>query len=416
MTPLLAGMRVPAGLSFATVIPDGDFETYSEAGYVWDATANKWTCLPGASQGRKGLEVVGAANYANHPTTEVLCFTYDLMDGRGPRLWTPYPILIAPPGCTYVAWPQDLFDWIAAGGLFEAWNSGFEHWIWNHVCVPKYGWPPLPQRQLRCAMAKARAHSLPGKLSEAGRVLNCTLQKDPEGDRLVKKFCMPRNPTKADPRRRIHPTEDPEGVRLFEYCLRDIAAESEISLRVPDLSPQELDFWLLDQEINYRGIEIDDRGVSDCIAIVEQALEKYNAELEALAGCKASEVQQLQGWLRGRGVHLDSLDEDAVDAALARGGLPDEARRALQIRQTVGSASVKKVFALRNQSHRGRVHDLYTYHGARTGRPTGNGPQPTNLPKAGPKLRCCGRCGHHMALDAGPVCLWCGEMAFNAKV
>jgi len=156
-------------------LPALDFETYSEAGFVWDAqaggaAAGKWAALPGAPQGKKGLQVVGAAVYATHPTADVLCAVYDLQDGHGPQLWTPD-----------MDRPDRLLLHVQAGGLLEAWNSGFEHWIWNHVCVTRYGWPPLPQGQLRCAMARARAHALPGSLASAGKVVGAEQQKNPEG-------------------------------------------------------------------------------------------------------------------------------------------------------------------------------------------------------------------------------------------
>ena len=155
--PLRAGMRRPAGLSHTTVRPDVDFETYSEAGYLWDAAANKWQAPPGASQGKKGLPIVGAAVYAQHPSTEVLCAAYDLKDGRGKQFWHPR----MPP-------PRPLLDYVAAGGELEAWNIAFEWRVWNEVCTRRYGWPPLPQQQTYDAMAKSRAHALPGALGKAG--------------------------------------------------------------------------------------------------------------------------------------------------------------------------------------------------------------------------------------------------------
>lgn len=51
------------------------------------------------------------------------------------------------------------------------------------------------------------------------------------------------------------------------------------------------------------------------------------------------------------------------------GGLPDDARRVLEIRAAVGSASVKKAFAMRNRlSADDRMRDLFIHYGARTGR------------------------------------------------
>lgn len=432
---LPAGTQLVAGLGVATVTPDLDFETYSEAGFVWDESTQKWTCLEGAAQGKKGLPIVGAAVYAQHPTCEVLTLAYDLKDGRGRRRWRPG----LPP-------PQDLFDHIVRGGLLEAWNVGFERWIWENVCTPRMGWPPVGPHQWRCAMAKARAHSLPGKLEVVGRVLQLEVQKDSEGTRLLNKFSIPRNPTKTDPRRRIPPLwdapdvpphakandrrriieEHEDSIKLAAYNETDIESEAEASSLIPDLTPMEFRFWQDDQKINRRGVQIDVETVDACIAIIRQATRRYGDELRQLTGCAPTELQQLQGWLRGLGVFLDSMDEEAIEEALRR-PLPPEARRALEIRAKVASASVKKVFAMRNQvTAAGRLHDLYTFHGARTGRPTGSGVQSTNLPKAGPHVYRCGYefvdgkdtllpsggCGRHHGSHT-MWCHWCGHVTLR---
>lgn len=393
-----AGTQFYAGLGVSTVLADLDFETYSEAGFVWNDDLAKWECLDGAPQGKKGLPTVGAAVYANHPSTEILSLYYDLKQGGGRRHWRPGQPL-----------PLDLFQHIAAGHLLEAHNSTFEHWIWNHVGRVKYGFPPLPQAQLRCSMAKARAFCLPGALGTLGNVLQLKNQKDKDGDRLLKKFSVPRDPTKKDARRRITPNDDPEdGAKLYRYNEVDIISESEASMYLPDLTGEELDFWLLDQAINYRGAAIDVQTVGAMCEVIRQAHEKYNRELFILTGGqvnKASELERLKGWLAGRGVRVDSLDADSLADVLAVPTLPPDARRALEIREAVGSASVKKAFAMRNQQNAGRLHDMFNYHGARTGRPTGEGPQPTNLPKAGPKVIKC-ECGHYHG-SKRITCPWC---------
>lgn len=298
-------------------LPTLDFETYSEAGFVWDAqaggaAAGKWAALPGAPQGKKGLSVVGAAVYATHPSTEVLCAAYDLQDGRGPQLWTPG----MPP-------PLPLIQHVQAGGLLEAWNSGFEHWIWNHVCVPRYGWPPLPQDQLRCAMARARAHALPGALASAGKVVGAEQQKNPDGTRLLRKYSIPRNPTAKDARTRVLPdTVDPDTPKLHGYCSQDVAAEIDVSARCPEIEGEELQYWMCDQAINYRGVAIDLEGVENCIAVIDEAHAEGNARLYELTGgavARASEVARLTAWLHGQGVHMESLDEEHVTEALKEG-------------------------------------------------------------------------------------------------
>ncbi len=398
--PGRAGARLPVGDGFATVLPDMDFETASEAGYVWVEEEAKWIGPPGAPAGKssKGLGAVGVANYAQHPSTRVLSFAYDLKDGRGRRWWRPG-----------LPNPADLFAHIAAGGLIEAHNSAFEHWIWKGVCTRLYGWPALPLHQMRCSAAKSRAWAMPGALENVGAVLTIEHQKDPEGDRLLKLFSVPQKPTKKQPLKWLDPATHPEGPGLYAYNDRDIVAESEVSRAVPDLSPTELSYWLDDQEINNRGVHIDVTSMHACCAILDQAEAKYNAELQAITGgISATELAKLIGWLHGQGVHTDSLDEENVAHLLGRTDMPPTARRAVEIRSLIGSASVKKVRAMRNTvTAAGTLHDTYVFFGAHTGRPTGQGVQTTNLPKAGPNVYECKGCGkwhgsHTMA------CPWCG--------
>lgn len=406
---LTAGTVLFAGAGTATVLADFDFETYSPAGFIWNDDLNAWEKPPpfnkasGGKTNKRGLGLVGAARYTEHPDAEVLSLAYDLKDGRGRRWWRPGD----PP-------PADLFAHIAAGGLLEAHNSAFEGWVWRNICVPKYGWPPLPQRQQRCSMAKARAHALPGALDNLADVLRLTHRKNPDGKRLLDKFSVPRNPTKTDPRRRIELWQEPDdAVRLYTYNGDDIAAEAEASSKIPDLPPDELELWLCDQEINTRGVAVDSEAIENCAAIIEQAYERYNAELYTLTGGaveKASQLARMQGWLAGHGVYMPSMDEDAITEALKDVWMPIPAQRALEIRQLVGSASVKKLYALRNQTTRaGRVHDLFLYHVGRTGRFAGADAQPQNLPKSGPDLWRCTACSRHFGAHIH-VCPWCGTV------
>lgn len=393
--PLLAYTQVPAGPGYATVLPDLDFEAYSEAGYWWDGPAARWR---GVTKTDPGLAAVGAAVYTEHPSCMVLSLAYDLKDGRGDRLWTPG---MAP--------PQDLFGHIAAGGLLEAWNSGFEYWMWRNVCNARMGWPELPHTQLRCAMAKSRAHSLPGALEAAAKAINASEQKDKGGKALITKLCIPKSPSKKQVNtmpaplllKANHPTPMTHPLlynSLYEYCKQDIKAEAAISLRCPDLSERELQLWLLDQAINFRGVHIDQAALYDCIAIVQEATVQYTTELQMItqgAVGTASELAVMLRWLGTQGLHLPNIDSDMVEATLKRTDITPLCRRVLEIRDSLGSASVKKLFAIqRRLSRAGRLHDLFAYAGAdRTARWAGRGPQPQNLPSSGPKVCECTGCG-----------------------
>lgn len=385
------------GLGVSTSLPDMDFETYSEAGYEWDERANKWRKLN--LSGPAGLPATGAPVYAEHISCEVLQLSYNLKDGRGPQLWIP--------GCPP---PQDLFDHLARGGLIEAHNAGFEQHVWQHVCVAKMGWPELPPAQVRCSKAKCRAWALPGGLDDAAKVLQLSERKNPDGTRLLNKFSKPRNPTKADKRLRLLPQDDPvDGPKLYEYGLQDIVVESALSERVPDLTPQELAVWQLDQKINRRGVHIDLETVDAMIMVYEAECLRLNAELQQITGgaiTSASQVTAIAGHLTAMGVYTDSLDADAVDALLKR-DLPPVARRILEIRQSVGSSNIKKLYAFRlRTSSDSRLRDMFEYYGAATGRWAGRGVQPQNMASAGPdvvRATCCGaiRSAH---LPACPYC------------
>lgn len=394
---LRAGAIFPAGPGFAVALPTCDFETFSAAGYLWVPELQKWKSLPGLADQNRGLGAVGVVNYVRHPTFALLSLNYDLLDGRGGIRWKPPADLPRIQHADMLGarhespgHPWELLAHVAEGGLLEAWNVGFEQWVWNEYCVPTWGWPILRNDQVRCAMAKARSHALPGSLANAGRVQQLPHQKDPDGDRLLNKFSKPRNPTKNDPRWRIRPEEESEDAqRLYDYNATDVISEIESSLRTPDLSPDELAIWQLDQRVNRRGLQVDVAAVENCIAIVEQAHTKYNAELQIItygAVDAASELAKLQAWLGTRGCFMHAMDDEAITSMLERFEKPDAvfdglAKRALQIRQALGSASIKKLFAFRYQNNGGRLFDLYSYFAARTARWTGNGPQPQNMPK-----------------------------------
>lgn len=419
--PVAYGTQIPIGPHFSTVLAECDFETYSAAGFHWCGPTLKkpfgyWTGPPGAAQGKKGLGVIGVRVYAEHPTTEVLTFKYDLKDGRGIRGWKP-----GEPN------PQDLFDHIASGKLIEAHNAGFEMTIWDQVCVPKYGWPPVQPRQWRCSAAKSRAFGLPSSLADVGQSLKLDTQKDADGKRLLKLFSWPKDPTKKDPRWRVLPAQEPvDAVKLDDYCETDCEVEALVSARCPDLPQQELDYWLADQAINRRGIGVDMAAVRDCIAVVNEVLVAYDEEMFNLIGLRTSQAKKLVEWLANNGVMgsdgrpVKSLAAEELEFLYdQRDSYAYPIGRVLEIRGLTASASVKKVFSMANHASRdARLCDLFIYHGARTGRDTHADVQPGNLPKAGPDLRWCdnqGVCSRPYAKHFDQ-CPWCGcSAAFSSE-
>ena len=379
-----------------------DFETKSLAGHCFDPPLNKWAAVPGAAGGRKGLQIVGAAAYAEHPSTDILTLSYKLPVFNRPKRWRPGQPL-----------PLDLFEYLAAGGIVESHNAMFERLIWENVAVRKYGFPRLDPRLQSCSMATARVRSYPGGLGDLGKVLRLDLQKDAEGKRLLNRYSVPRNPTKKDPRLwidRDDPGEEADAEKLDGYCDTDVLAEEGASDAMPPMSPEEREFWLIDQEINHRGLGVDRAAVRDCIAVLEQALVRYGDEFRRITGgLNPTQTQAIRGWLAAKSVYTDSLDEEHVTGLLERKDLSGDVRRVLEIKALIGSASVKKLYAMDNMaSADDRLRNLIVHHGARTGRPTGEGAQPLNMPRSGSKLATCGGCGQPFG-SHNDACPWCAE-------
>ncbi len=236
--------------------------------------------------------------------------------------------------------------------------------------------------------------------------------KDTKGKSLLKKLCMPRKPTKALPYKRLTPKTSPvEFGDLYAYNIQDIMSESSVSAILPDLSPTELEIWQLDQEINARGVQIDTKGLNDCLIVIRKLTKKLTLELKDITNSPAitiDSLKQIMEWMATRGVSATSLDKDHVIELLKLPYLPVDVKKVLEIRQVLGSASVKKLYALeRYVCSDGRIRGVYVYAGARqTARFAGKGPQPQNIPGGGPPVYECPSCNrfHWTGLTVCPHC------------
>lgn len=367
-------------------LPTVDFETYSEAGYKFDFVSMKVKGL--GVGGKGGLKEVGTSAYAEHHSCEVLTMSYDLLDGSGVRRWKPGDDQ-----------PSDLLNHVAQGGPVAAWNVTFEWFIWNFVCVRKYGWPPLNFEQCHCDMAKSRRYSMPGPLAHAAKVVGGA-QKDKAGSNLIQKLTRPHTPTKNRLGVRRTRDTDPEDFAAFDqYCDQDVVAEMATAAHMPDLTTSERATWLADQRVNARGVQVDVAALDACLYIMQKVTERFTDELRDITCGAVSSVNagaQFIAWLGSLGVHTHSIDADNVKEILGweSSRLPQPARRALEIRQALGGANIKKLPKLKLQLNSdGRLRNQYTYCGAATGRWSAGGVQLQNLTAKGPKSKTCDICG-----------------------
>lgn len=382
----------------------------------------------------------GAWVYSEHPTTEVLCLVYRLPHwpkGKT-KVWYPdFPQF----GVEAADDPQELFDWILNGGLIEAHGSFFEYCLWLNIMVARYGWPAIADKQWRCSAAKAAAHALPRALEDAVEALRLAVKKDMDGSKVMKKMAKPRKALKRDLiawyrqhnpcqicngvgkvpgfKKNGQPTKKPkkclicEGkghrrdtsavpplptlwhesdemlMRLIDYCRVDVLAEEGLSEYLDDLSPRELEIFLLDQTINARGFALDKEAIETALRLIDEQCADLNKELFELTGGaveKATQRARMVAWLESQGLVLENTKADTLDEILddesMQFDVTPEAYRGIELMRALGRSSTAKYIKMAEWLSRyGRVHGGLLYHGASTGRWTGKGIQPHNFPK-----------------------------------
>ena len=294
----------------------------------------------------QGLDI-----YANDDTTEVLCIAF----GTSPNKIE----VVSPHQGTYGS--HALLKHVANGGKIQAWNAMFEYAIWNCVCVPKYGWPPLKLEQCIDTMAIAASNNVPQSLDDAGQLLDAKYQKDPMGKKLIQKLCKPG--------RKGDFNDDPELLKmLFDYCAQDVRTEMAIGSVLRGLTDAEQEVWYLTQQINLRGVPVDYNELHNAVLAVVRAQDALDNELVALTGCKPSERAKLLGWLNSQGADMANLTADTVTAKLKDPFLKPKVRRALELRQEGSQTSVAKYAKMMEIQREGRIRNTLVYHGASTGR------------------------------------------------
>ena len=322
------------------------------------------------------LSKCGVYKYVESPAFEILLFgisvnggdvaVYDLAQGEE----IPAEILLALTDNSVIKW---------------AFNANFER-----VCLSKHlGLPVgeyLDPQSWRCSMIWSAYMGLPLSLAGAGAVLGLPEQKLKEGKELIKYFCVPCTPTKANGfRTRNLPEHAPEKWAQFKaYNKRDVEVEMAIQdkLRkfpVPDFVWEE---YVLDQQINDRGIALDMAVVENAILFDENSRGKLSAKMQALTSLEnPNSVQQMKQWLSENGLEVDSLGKKEIAAILKTA--PPQLAEVLSLRQQLSKSSVKKYQAMKNAvCSDGRAHGMFQFYGAnRSGRWAGRLIQLQNLPQ-----------------------------------
>ena len=332
----------------------------------------------------------GAYKYAESPDFEILLFGVSVNHG---------PITVYDLACGDTV-PDEIICSLSDDSVIKtAYNAAFERIclsVWLRRFYPQhfktYSIPGDPVRNYldpsswRCTLVWAAYNGLPLGLEKVGAVLGFEEQKLKEGKDLIKYFCCPFKPTKKNGCRTWNlPCHDPEKWALFKkYNERDVLVELQIQERlknypVPDFVWEE---YCLDQEINDRGIMIDQEMVAQALRIDELSKTDLTVRLKRKTGLEnPGSVIQMKSYLSKKGMNVDSLGKKEVAAMIK--SAPEDLAEVLSLRLQLAKSSVRKYQAMQNAvCVDGRCHGMFMFYGAnRSGRWAGRLIQLQNLPQ-----------------------------------
>ena len=322
------------------------------------------------------LQKTGVYRYCESPNFEILLFGYSIDSG---------PVQVVDLACGEHI-PKEVLAALEDDSVIKwAFNAAFER-----VCLSRYlGYPTgeyLDPESWHCSMVWAATMGLPLSLEGVGAVLGLEKQKLTEGKELIKYFCQPCLPTKANGQRtRNRPFHAPDKWGLFKrYNARDVEAEMGIQQKLSKfpVPPQVWEEYDIDQEINDRGVRIDMELVEQAIQMDARSRQELTDAMKRMTALEnPNSVQQMKQWLSDNGMETDSLGKNVVAELLKTA--PPELAEVLTLRQQLAKSSVRKYQAMeKTVCSDNRARGMFMFYGAnRTGRFSGRNIQLQNLPQ-----------------------------------
>lgn len=336
------------------------------------------------------LNKSGVYRYTESPAFEILLFGFARDDD-------PVTVLDLTAGDTV---PEDVLGALTDETVTKwAFNASFER-----ICLSAYLRKYYPERFVtysipedsvrnyldpaswRCSMIWSAYLGLPLSLKGVGEALDLEEQKMAEGKELLRYFCTPCKPTKANGgRTRNLPSDAPDKWEVFKkYNRRDVEVEMSIKKHLRNFPVPESvwEEYHIDQEINDRGILVDLEMAEQAIAIESRSRASLTEKLKKLTGLSnPNSVVQMKDWLSTHGLKTDTLGKKAVASLLETA--PDDLKEVLKLRQQIAKSSVKKYQAMQNAACRDhRARGMFQFYGAnRSGRFSGRLIQLQNLPQ-----------------------------------
>lgn len=285
---------------------------------------------------------VGVWTVAMHPSTEILLAGFQVDDGPV-RVWR----------CTEVgkilsSTTRDLMRAIADADEIWAFNAQAERSMTECVLTRQLGVKAPDVSVWHCTQVLAAMHGYPFALDKCAQALNLESGKDKKGKELINRFSKPRKPTKADPRTRILPTDDPVAFKEFaEYCAQDVRVEGAVHAALPTqkLPCDEQQVYTVDSTINSYGVLVD-------VPLARGAMKVSNRHA-ANAGPALSKATNGRITSGGQGARFKAefarlgwpcatLDKEELALLVAKNPPPPEVAHLLELRAGASKTSIQK--------------------------------------------------------------------------
>jgi DNA polymerase len=254
------------------------------------------------------IKSAGGAKYTRDPSTEILMLGW-AFDDDDVRLWQPH---LEP-------MPSELRDGMSDPHVQKwAFNAPFEMGISDHhlaFVVPRYSW--------RCTMFLAHGLAFTGSLNRILQQVGFPekLWKDPRGAQLIRKFSMLQPSNRKV--RRWNYENAPEDWEIFcQYCKQDVTVERALRrwlIQFDPISEDEWHNWMMDQDINVKGVPVDRVLVETAIGLVNYRKSQIENELAGITGLEnPTSNKQLLPWLQARKAPLSNMQATSLDWAIER--------------------------------------------------------------------------------------------------
>lgn len=316
----------------------------------------------------------GAYKYIESPDFEILIIGYALDNGpvniidlaQGEEMPEEFEEALLDPECIKVAH-----------------NAVFERLSFKRVGYN------VPAEQWYCTSVKAAYCGLPLSLDGVSKALNLTDKKLDTGKALIKYFSCPCKATRINGMRtRNYPEHAPEKWEMYkEYNKYDVLAEREIFFKlerhiIPDI---EREMYVLDQNINDRGILVDMELAESAIAVDNAYTALLTQRAQQLTGLEnPNSPVQIRQWIEKQtGRAVLSLSKETMPDLLKEFSDYPDVIELLNTRKKLSKTSIKKYYAMLNCAMKDhRVRGTFQFYGAnRTGRWAGRLLQLQNLSK-----------------------------------